>query len=91
MCGGGDFCTVSHNSALEPVNPSVLGTNAAHNSPIFDEYHRFWPCYENGVIKTIQTVPHNLYVSIKLTSLYCGLRINQDNPNLQYLYHLLQH
>ena len=35
--------------------------------------HRFWRCHENGLIKTIQTIPHNLYVSFKLTSLYCGL------------------
>ena len=37
---------------------------------------RFWPCHENGLIKTIQTIPHNLFVSVKLTSLYyCGLRL----------------
>ena len=36
---------------------------------------RFWPCHENGLIKTIQTIPHNLYVSVKLTSLYYGLRL----------------
>ena len=28
---------------------------------------RFWHCYENGLIKTIQTIPHNLYVSVKLS------------------------
>ena len=33
--------------------------------------HRFWHCHENGLIKTIQTIPHNL-VSFKLTSLYYG-------------------
>ena len=22
--------------------------------------HRFWHCHENGLIKTIQTIPHNL-------------------------------
>ena len=37
--------------------------------------HRFWPCHENGLIKTIQTIPHNLYVSFKFASLYCGLRL----------------
>ena len=37
--------------------------------------HRFWPCHENGLIETIQTISHNLYVSVKLTSLYCGLRL----------------
>ena len=32
----------------------------------------FWPCHENGLIKAIQTIPHNMYVSVTLTSLYCG-------------------
>ena len=32
--------------------------------------HRFWHCHENGLIKTIQTIPHNLYVSVKLTLLW---------------------
>ena len=45
--------------------------------------HRFWDCHENGLIKTIQTIPHNLYVSFKLTSLYCGLRIILVYPNPQ--------
>ena len=45
--------------------------------------HRFWPCHENGLIKTIQTIPHNQYVSFKLTSLYCGLRIILVYPNPQ--------
>ena len=43
----------------------------------------FWPCHENGLTKTIQTIPHNLYVSVKLTSLYCGLRIILVYPNPQ--------
>ena len=34
---------------------------------------RFWQCYEIGLIKTIQTMPHNLYVSVKSASLYWGL------------------
>ena len=45
--------------------------------------HRFWHCHENGLIQTIQTIPHNLYVSDKLTSLYCGLRIVLVYPYLQ--------
>ena len=32
--------------------------------------HRFWPSHENGLIKTIQTMPHNLKVSVKSASLY---------------------
>ena len=31
---------------------------------------RFWHCYENGLIKTIQTISRNPYVSVKFTSLY---------------------
>ena len=31
---------------------------------------RFRHCYENGLIKMFQMIPHNLYVSVKLTSLY---------------------
>ena len=45
--------------------------------------HRFWPCYENGLIKTIQTIPRNLCVSVKWTSPYCGLRIILVYPNPQ--------
>ena len=45
--------------------------------------HGFWHCHENGLIKTIQTIPHNLYVSIKLASLYCGLRLILVYPNPQ--------
>ena len=44
---------------------------------------RFWHCHKNGLIKTIQTIPHNLYVSVKLTSLYCGLRLILVYPNPQ--------
>ena len=43
--------------------------------------HRFWHCHENGLIKTIQMIPHNLYVSFKLASLYCGLRLILVYPN----------
>ena len=45
--------------------------------------HTFWPCHENRLIKTIQMKPHNLYVSVKLTSQYCGLRIILVYPNPQ--------
>ena len=45
--------------------------------------HRFRHCDENGLIQTIQTIPHNIYVSVKLTSLYCGLRNILVYPNPQ--------
>ena len=32
--------------------------------------HGFWHCHENGLTKTAQTIPHNLYVSFKSASLY---------------------
>ena len=44
---------------------------------------RFWHCHENRLIKTIQTIPYNLYVSVKLTLLYCGLRLILVHPNPQ--------
>ena len=43
--------------------------------------HRFWPSHENGRIKTNQTIPHNLFMSVKLTFLYCGLRLILVYPN----------
>ena len=33
---------------------------------------RFWHCHKNRLIKTIQSIPHNLYVIVTLTSLYCA-------------------
>ena len=45
--------------------------------------HGFWHCYENWLIKTIQMMPHNQCVSVKLTSLYCGLRLILVYPNPQ--------
>ena len=46
--------------------------------------HKFCPFDENRLIKTIQTIPHNLYVSFKLSSLYFGLRLILVYPNPQY-------
>ena len=43
---------------------------------------RFWPFHENGFIKTIQSIPHNLYVRVKLTFLYSGLRLILLDPAL---------
>ena len=43
----------------------------------------FLHCCENRLIKTIQMIPRNVYVSVKLTSLYCGLRIILAYPNPQ--------
>ena len=45
--------------------------------------HRLWHCHGNKPIKTILTIPHNLDVSVKLTSLYCGLRLILAYPNPQ--------
>ena len=59
----------------------------SHNYPMKDQCKlsevEIWPCHDIGLIKTIQTMPHNLYVSFKLTSLYCGLRLILVYPNLQ--------
>ena len=47
--------------ALKPFMPP---SKMCHNSPIFDECQTqsAW-VWGNGLIKTIQTIPHNLYVS----------------------------
>ena len=45
--------------------------------------HRFRHYYENVDIKTIQTIPNDLYESDKLTSFYCGLRLILVYPNPQ--------
>ena len=45
--------------------------------------HKFWHCHENGLIKTIKMIPHNLYLNVKLTFLYCGLRLILVYPNPQ--------
>ena len=42
---------------------------------------RFGHCYENGLMKKNQMIPHNIYLSVKLTSLYCGLGLILVYPN----------
>ena len=49
------------------LNTTLQSKMNAKRSP-----QRFRAWHENGLIKTIQTIPHNLYVSFKLTSLYYG-------------------
>ena len=44
--------------------------------------HGFWHCRVNGLIKTIQTIPHN-HVSFKFASFYGGLRLILVYPNPQ--------
>ena len=36
--------------------------------------HRFWHFHENRLIKMIKTIPHNLYVSLKLTTLLLWIK-----------------
>ena len=81
-------CTTGGFTGKVHLNPSLNSflNLILHNSPIYDECaklspHRFWPCHENGLIKTIQTIPHNLHLSFKFTSLYFGLRIILVYPN----------
>ena len=40
----------------------------------------FWHCYENGLIKTIQTIPHNLGGECQVSFPLLRIRINQDKP-----------
>ena len=67
----------SRNWGQDVMGPTTLQSimNAKLNQ------HRFWHCYENRLIKTIQMIPHNLEVSFKLTSLYCvSLILVYANP-----------
>ena len=74
------YCTL----LLEPHRyKETVGTTLQSKMNAKVSPHRFWHCHENGPIKTIQTIPHNLYVSFKLTSLYYGLRIILVYPNPQ--------
>ena len=56
-----------------------------HSSLIHDEFQTQsaypWHCHKNRLIKTNQIIPHNLYVSFKLTSLYQSLRLIMVYPN----------
>ena len=59
-------------------------TVEGHNSPIYDEYQtqeaKVSTLLWKRAHQAIQTIPHNLYVSVKLTSLYCGLIKAYPNP-----------
>ena len=69
------YSEIGQNSIIFTTLKSMMNANF---SP-----HRFWPCHENRLIKTIHTIPHNLYVSFKLASLYSGLRLILVYPNPQ--------
>ena len=74
--------TVEHDFNGHEVN-GIHGTTLQSIINAKLSKHRFWHCHENGLIKAIQTIPHNLYVSVKSASLYCGLRIILVYPNPQ--------
>ena len=52
------------------IQPSQLATTLQSIMNAKLDLHRFWYYHENGLIKTIQTIVYNEYVSIKWTSLY---------------------
>ena len=56
---------VSHQEIILKTLQSVMNTKLSK--------HGVQHCHENGLNKTIQTIPHYLYVSVKSASLYCGL------------------
>ena len=66
---------------LSCFNAFILNTILQSMKNVKLSPHRFWPCHEDGLIKTIQMIPHNIYVSFKLASLYCGLRLILVYPN----------
>ena len=58
-----------------------LPIKCVHNSQIFNECQT----YSAKVSTFIEmgTIPHNIFVSFKLASLYCGLRLILVYPNLK--------
>ena len=42
---------------------------------------RIWAWHEKRLNKKISMIPHNLHVSFKSASLYCGLRLILVYPN----------
>ena len=42
--------------------------------------HRFWQCHENGLIKTIQTIPPQPIGECQVSFPLLRIRINQDKP-----------
>ena len=66
-----------------PKSPVVTSLQSMTNVKL--SKHRIGHCYENRLIKTTQTIPHNLKVSVKLTSFYCGLRLILVYPMYYYV------
>ena len=83
LMGGrsGEFSMITYQQRVESNQISCTTLQSMMNAKLSKQ--RFRHCHENGLIKTIQTIPHNLYVSVKLTSLYCGLRLILVYPNPQ--------
>ena len=74
----------NNSSPVAPISSSTMAPSSGSTtlqSIMNAKRQRFGHCYENELIKTIQTIPHNLYVSVKLTSLYYGLRLILDYLN----------
>ena len=61
----------------------MVGTTIQSMMNVKLSKQRFQNYYENGLIKTIQMIPYNLYVRVKLTSLYRGLRLILVYPDPQ--------
>ena len=55
--GGGSQIFASMKTSVFTTLQSIMNAKLS--------LHGFWHCHENGLIKTIQTIPHNLYVSFK--------------------------
>ena len=58
---------------IHHLNVSKLPTTLQSMMNAKLSLHGFWQCHENGIIKPIKMIPHNLYVSFKSASLYWGL------------------
>ena len=62
----------NNSSQVAPISSSTMAPSSGNTtlqSIMYAKPQRFGHWHENRLIKTIQTIPHNLYVSVKLTSL----------------------
>ena len=78
LVGGrsGEFSMITYQQRVESNQISCKTLQSMMNAKLSKQ--RFRHCHENGLIKTIQTIPHNLGCQVSFPLL--RIRINQDKP-----------
>ena len=62
---------------------SLTTIRSTINAKLCQQHRTFWQPHENGLIKTVLTILHNLYMSVMIPLL--RIRINQDNSVVRTL------